>query len=56
MRLVKDISSSKLSKGIPVKIYGKRGESISVISEHGDVLIVKGSGEAFSVHKDFVSN
>lgn len=56
MRLTKDIVSNKTSKGGTGKIYGKKGEKVTLISEHGDVLVVeKASGERLSVHKDFVS-
>lgn len=32
--------------------YGKRGEKVTLISEHGNIFIVKGSSGSFSINKD----
>lgn len=48
--LQKDIISMFHKDGKPT-IYGKSGEKVEVISEHGDVLIVKGKkGDLFPVN------
>lgn len=46
LRLTKDIFSNKGGKK-----YGSRNEVVEVISDHGEVLIVKGK-ETFSVRKE----
>jgi len=40
----------------PKKFYGKKGERVELIADHGDVLIVKGLTGKFPVKKDKVSS
>lgn len=36
------------------KLYGAKGEIVEFIAEHGDVYIVEGKKERFSVKKEFL--
>lgn len=51
MILTEDKYSNFHPDGKPV-LLGKAGEAVTLISEHGDVLIVQGSRGRFPVHKD----
>lgn len=48
VRLLEDITTGK---GKKLKYYGKKGEIVTVISDHMNVLIVNGK-EAFPVIKE----
>ena len=37
------------------KVYGAKGEIVELIAEHGEVYIVQGKKEKFSVNKKFLS-
>ncbi len=51
MTLTCDIFSMFHPGGKPV-VYGLRGEKVTLVAEHGDVLIVEGKKGRFSVIKD----
>lgn len=37
------------------KVYGAKDEIVELIAEHGEVYIVQGKKERFSVKKEFLS-
>lgn len=45
-----DIKSNSSKKS--EKYYGRAGEKVKIIAEHGDVFIVEGAKERFSVNKN----
>lgn len=52
MITLKEDIKSMFHKDRKEKIYGKRNEAVTIISDRGDVLIVKGkTGEVFPVNK-----
>lgn len=51
-KLLEDIKSNRMNDKKQFKIYGYKNEIVEIISEHGNVLIVQGLKERFSVKKE----
>jgi hypothetical protein len=54
-KLLKDIKSNRMVDKKAFKIYGAKDEIVELIAEHGEVYIVQGKKEKFSVKKEFLS-
>ena len=48
-KLLEDIKSNRMIDKKQFKIYGYKGEIVEIIAEHGNVFIVQGLKEKFSV-------
>ena len=53
-KLLQDIKSNRMVDKKVFKVYGKKDEIVELITEHGEVYIVKGVKENFSVKKEFL--
>ena len=53
-KLLQDIKSNRMVDKKVFKVYGKKDEIVELIAEHGEVFIVKGVKENFSVKKEFL--
>lgn len=53
-KLLQDIKSNRMIDKKVFKVYGKKDEIVELIAEHGEVYIVKGVKEKFSVKKEFL--
>jgi hypothetical protein len=53
-KLLKDIKSNRMVDKKIFKVYGTKDEIVDLISEHGEVYIVQGKKEKFSVKKEFL--
>ena len=53
-KLLQDIKSNRMVDKKVFKVYGKKDEIVELIAEHGEVYIVKGVKENFSVKKEFL--
>lgn len=52
MIMLKEDIKSMFHKDGKEKVYGKRNDPVTIVSDRGDVLIVKGkSGELFPVNR-----
>lgn len=54
-KLLKDIKSNRMVDKKIFKVYGAKDEIVELIAEHGEVYIVQGKKEKFSVNKKFLS-
>jgi len=54
-KLLKDIKSNRMVDKKIFKLYGAKDEIVELIAEHGEVYIVQGKKEKFSVKKKFLS-
>jgi hypothetical protein len=54
-KLLKDIKSNRMVDKKVFKVYGAKDEIVQFIAEHGEVYIVQGKKERFSVKKEFLS-
>ncbi len=54
-KLLEDIKSNRMIDKKSFKVYGAKGEIVELIAEHGEVYIVQGKKEKFSVNKKFLS-
>ena len=53
-KLLQDIKSNRMVDKKVFKVYGKKDEIVELIADHGEVYIVKGVKENFSVKKEFL--
>ena len=53
-KLLKDIKSNRMVDKKAFKVYGAKDEIVELIAEHGEVYIVQGKKERFSVKKEFL--
>ena len=53
-KLLQDIKSNRMVDKKVFKVYGKKDEIVELIAKHGEVYIVKGVKENFSVKKEFL--
>jgi hypothetical protein len=53
-KLLKDIKSNRMVDKKIFKVYGTKDEIVDLISEYGEVYIVQGKKERFSVKKEFL--
>jgi hypothetical protein len=53
-KLLKDIKSNRMVDKKAFKVYGTKDEVVELIAEHGEIYIVQGKKERFSVKKEFL--
>lgn len=53
-KLLKDIKSNRMADKKAFKVYGYKDEIVELIAKHGEVYIVQGKKERFSVKKEFL--
>ena len=53
-KLLKDIKSNRMVDKKVFKLYGAKDEIVELIAKHGEVYIVQGKKERFSVKKEFL--
>ena len=53
-QLLKDIKSNRMVDKKVFKVYGAKDEIVELIAKHGEVYIVQGKKERFSVKKQFL--
>jgi hypothetical protein len=53
-KLLKDIKSNRMVNKKVFKVYGAKDDIVDLIAEHGEIYIVQGKKERFSVKKEFL--